>query len=123
MDPMSGDALRVVVVDDNDGFRLALRALLASEGIEVVGEAGEGQAALDTVLTAQPDVALVDLGLPGCSGAEVVSVLVRSTRVVVLSGSSEQADVKAALDAGARGYVVKGSDPADLCAAIRAAAV
>lgn len=120
---MSGDALRVVVVDDNDGFRLALRALLASEGIEVVGEAGEGQAALDTVLTAQPDVALVDLGLPGCSGAEVVSVLVRSTRVVVLSGSSEQADVKAALDAGARGYVVKGSDPADLCAAIRAAAV
>lgn len=115
-------AMRVVVVDDNDGFRQALRALLVSEGLEVVGEAADTRAAMDTVLATQPDVALVDLRLPGGSGAAMIGEMLRTapgTRVVVLSGSGERADVDAAMEAGARRYLVKGADPSEICEALR----
>jgi two-component system response regulator DesR len=117
-------AIRVVVVDDNDGFRRALGALFESDGIEVAGEAADAETALATVLAQRPDVALVDLNLSGSSGPELIPELVRvapETAVIVLSGSGETADVEAALAAGARQFLVKGTDPAEVCAAVREA--
>jgi two-component system response regulator DesR len=117
-------AIRVVVVDDNDGFRRALGALFESDGIEVAGEAADAETALATVLAQRPDVALVDLNLAGSSGPELIAELVRvapETAVIVLSGSGETADVEAALAAGARQFLVKGTDPAEVCAAVREA--
>lgn len=118
--------VRVVVCDDHPVYRQGLRALLAEvDGITVVGEAGDGEAALDVVAQLSPDVVIMDLHLPGISGVEATRRLLAGTPglgVLVLTMFEDDTSLLAALRAGARGYVVKGSDHAEIMTAIQAVA-
>jgi DNA-binding NarL/FixJ family response regulator len=115
----------VLLVDDHDLFRRGLRALLEGEGVDVVGEAETGDDALATLGVLAPDVVVMDLNMPGISGAEAtarMAMTAPSTRVLVLSASDQDADVMEAIMAGACGYLLKDSSINDLIAGIRAAA-
>ena len=113
----------VVLADDHLIFRQGLRALLAQESdLQVVGEAGDGVAAIQLVERLQPDVLVLDLTMPGLNGHQVaqqVSQQVPWTRIVVLSMHENEAYVLQALKCGAAGYVLKGSGMTELVQAIR----
>ncbi|MCL5994826.1 MAG: response regulator transcription factor [Chloroflexi bacterium] len=117
--------IRVLVVDDHDVVRTGLRLLLEQQDdIEVVGEAADGQEAIDLVVQLTPDILLMDITMPRLDGTETtrrVCALGLSTRVVILSMHSDEAIVRAVLENGARGYLVKASVRADLIPAVRAA--
>lgn len=124
---MRGEAgLRIVVCDDHPVYRQGLHALFAEvEGIDVVGEAGTGEEALQVVAVAEPDVVIMDLHLPGLSGVETTQQLVArhpGVGVLVLTMFEDDTSLLAALRAGARGYVVKGADHEEIVTAIRAVA-
>jgi DNA-binding NarL/FixJ family response regulator len=118
--------IRVMVVDDHAMVRAGLATLLEASGdVQVVGQASDGDAAVGVATQTTPDVVLMDLSMPGTDGVEAtraVLAAVPGTRVVVLTSFSDRARVAAALDAGAVGYQLKDCDPADLVAAVRAAA-
>ncbi|MGW2044457.1 response regulator [Streptomyces sp. NPDC001858] len=125
---MSGDAavLRVVVVDDHTVMRAGVVALLAGEdGIEIVGEAGDGRAGLDLVERHDPDVALVDLRMPVLDGVRTTTEIVARhprTRVLILTTYDTDADIERGVEAGAIGYLLKDTTREQLVDAIRAAA-
>ncbi len=117
------EAIRVFIADDHAIVRKGIRALLATEpGIEVVGEAGDGERAVDQVLALRPDVTLMDLVLPGIEGAVAIAQI-RSdwpeARILVLTSFVTDEKVLPAIKAGARGYLLKDSSPEDLVRAIR----
>jgi DNA-binding NarL/FixJ family response regulator len=119
------DELRVLVVDDHDLFREGLRNLLAKQGVNVVGEAPNGQTAIRLASELAPDVVVMDLNMPGLTGVEAtrqMAAVVPLTRVVVLTISTDDDDVMNAVMAGACGYLLKNSSMEDLIAGIRAAA-
>jgi two-component system KDP operon response regulator KdpE len=111
----------VLVVDDEPQIRRALRTNLAVRGFQVV-EAGDGQAALAAVADHHPDVVLLDLGLPGLDGIEVLHGLRGWTDVpvIVLTVRDREADKVEALDAGADDYVTKPFGMNELLARLRA---
>lgn len=115
--------IRVLVVEDHTIVRQGLVALLqTAPDIEVVGEEGDGRKALEVAEATRPDVVLCDLGLPGLGGLEVIRRLRAMTpppRVVVLSMYHDDVWVKRALDAGASGYLIKGSGVKDVVTALR----
>jgi len=118
--------IRVLVVDNHAlmcaGLRLLVREM---DGIEVVGEAGDGRAAIDAVRRLHPEVALIDLILPRMNGLEAIRrihALDPAVRIVALSMHSGTEYVGAALRAGACGYLVKDAAPQELENAIREAA-
>ena len=116
--------LRVLLVDDHGFYRAGLRGMLAAEGLEVV-EARSGEAALELVAGAAPDVVLMDLHMPGMSGVEATRVLARAATavpVLMLTVSAEDRDVVEAVRAGARGYLIKDAAVEEIVASIRAAA-
>jgi DNA-binding NarL/FixJ family response regulator len=116
---------RVLLVDDNDVFRTALRTLLAEEGIDVVGEASTGAVALAELRAVAPDVVVMDLNMPGISGVEAtrqIAMIAPLTRVLVLTVSDQDADVMDAILAGACGYLLKDASISELIAGICAAA-
>ena len=104
--------IRVLLVDDEPMFLEAVQALLAADGrVNVVGVAGNGPDAVALALQERPDVALVDLRLPGLDGFEITRQLLAQTpamKVVVLSGLSDGTEADAAHDAGATGFLFKG---------------
>jgi DNA-binding NarL/FixJ family response regulator len=118
--------IRVVLADDHTLVRAGIRSLLQEfQGIEVVGEAGDGAAALRIVEAQRPDVVLLDIGMPGMSGLEVTARLTQldaSTRAVILSIHRAEEYVWEALRAGAAGYLVKDSAVAELEIAVRTVA-
>lgn len=120
--------IRIVLVDDHPVVRAGLRALVDGQAdLSVVGEADGLEAALAVVAAEAPDVVLMDLSLgPGSpGGAEVTArlrALDRAPEVLVLTTYDTESDVLRALDAGARGYLLKDAPPADLFAGIRATA-
>ena len=117
--------LRVVIADDHPYYRRGLIRSLRARGIEVVGEAPNGEAAIRAVEESAPDVVVMDLKMPGMSGFEATRQLtarVPATRVLVLSVSNDEEDVSEALMAGACGYVLKESPVDEVIAGIRAAA-
>ncbi len=117
--------MRAVVVDDHPVFRKGLVALLAADGIDVVGEAENGLQAIAVVAEANPDVVLMDLGLPELGGVEATERIVAEhpgVRVVVITLFDDEQSVRAALAAGASGYVIKQAPPEHIVAAVRAAA-
>ncbi len=120
------DELRVVIVDDHSVVRAGLRQLLQSaDGIDVVGEAADGRAALELVADAAPDVVLMDLSMPTMDGIQATAELQRrapGVAVVVLTTFADDRDVLRALDAGASGYLLKDGDPDQLVDGVRAAA-
>jgi DNA-binding NarL/FixJ family response regulator len=118
--------LRVLLVDDHDLFRTGLRNLLEEQGVEIVGEAGDGAVAVRLVRELAPDVVVMDLNMPGVSGVEAtrqVTTAAPLTRVVVLTISDQDGDVLDAILAGACGYLMKDASIDELMAGIRAASI
>jgi DNA-binding NarL/FixJ family response regulator len=120
--------IRVVLVDDQHLVRAGLRALLDSEdGIEVVGEAGEGAEALKVVIAERPDVVLMDIRMPGMDGLDATKAITADRRledvhIVILTTFDLDEYVFDALRSGASGFLVKDTEPADLLRAVRAVA-
>jgi len=114
---------RILVVDDHFMVRMGLSASLNVEpDIEVVGEAGTGEAAIDEFRYHLPDLVLMDVRLPGMSGAETTAAILRefpNARILMLSTHSGEEEVYRALQAGARGYVLKNIVREELLCAIR----
>lgn len=115
----------VVIADDHHLVRQGIRALLdRADDIRVVGEASSGEDALDLVAELSPDVLVMDITMPGMNGVEATRELIqRETRtsVVMLSMHSDVALIRQAVQAGAIGYVLKGSVADELLLAVRAA--
>jgi signal transduction histidine kinase len=117
--------VRVLVVDDNDGFRDSLAALLDGEDLDVVGQAGSGAEALEMVRTRPLDVVLMDIRMPLMDGIETtrrLKAIRPSVGIVALTGLEDQRAVRDMLVAGASGYVLKDSDGDEIVHAIRRAA-
>ena len=119
-------AIRVLLVDDHQLVRDGLHSRLGeTPGIEVVGEAGTGQEALALAASLQPDLVLLDIGLPDMSGLDVAAKLgevAPGTRALMLSMYDNREYVLSALRAGAAGYVLKDATSKEIIAAIRAVA-
>jgi DNA-binding NarL/FixJ family response regulator len=120
------EPLRILVADDSADFREGIAALLASvDGLELVGEAVDGQQAVDGALQLQPDVLLMDLHMPGRNGIEATRDIVAAAphiAVLVLTMHEDDDSVFSAVRAGARGYLVKGARQAELLRALRTVA-
>jgi DNA-binding NarL/FixJ family response regulator len=117
--------VRVVIVEDHALVRAGLRTSLESAGIDVVAEAPDGIAGLETVTRERPDVAVIDLGLPGKDGIALTRELKAKPDppgVVILTMQELDDEVLAALAAGADAYCVKSSDPRVVIDAIAAVA-
>ena len=123
---MSAAEIRILVADDHAGFRAGLAALLATQpGMRLVGEATDGAEAVARTLALQPDVVLMDLGMPEVDGVTATRrILETSPHVAVLVLTMAEGDdaVFDAIRAGARGYLLKGADRAELARAIEAVA-
>jgi DNA-binding NarL/FixJ family response regulator len=120
--------IRLLIVDDHHVVRKGLEALLSSEkyGIEVVGEASDGDQAVALALDLQPDVILMDLQMPKKSGLEAIRILRDydlESNILVLTSFGEDDCVSAAMQAGALGYLLKDSSPDELVNAIHAVAL
>jgi DNA-binding NarL/FixJ family response regulator len=117
--------IRVVAADDHAAFLRATTETLTRAGLEVVGISMTGQGAIEDVRMHAPDVALVDLRMPGISGTDVaraVRARYPDTRVVILSAYGDREIVRLAIAAGATGYVTKDSTPEELVRAVCRAA-
>ncbi|WP_404348730.1 response regulator transcription factor [Phycicoccus jejuensis] len=116
-------APRVLVADDHPLWLSALERDLVARGVQVVGTAADGPAAVRRTRATTPDVLVLDLNLPGMRGDEVCRALGDlPTRVLILSASGEQQDVLAAIKAGATGYLVKSASPGEILDAVLATA-
>jgi DNA-binding NarL/FixJ family response regulator len=120
---MSDASVTVCIADDHAVVREGIRRVLEGEpGVRVIGEAGDGDAALELVERLRPEVLVVDVAMPGRTGLAVAAELTRrgsSTRVLVLSMHDEPQYLREARRAGARGYLLKDSPPAVLRRAVR----
>ena len=120
--------IRVAIADDQAVVRMGLRALLAREhGMECVGEAADGAAALALLRRTRPDVLLLDIRMPGMDGLATLRAIaedpdLRATRIVVVTTFAVDEYVFAALQAGASGFVLKDSAPDELVSAVRVVA-
>jgi DNA-binding NarL/FixJ family response regulator len=116
------EPLTVVIADDHPVFRDGLRALLGTDpGIAVIGEASNGTDAVTVVTDLQPDVVLMDLHMPGVDGVVATREIVQTSphvAVLVLTMFDDDDSVFAAMRAGARGYLLKGTNQADVVRAV-----
>ena len=116
--------LRILLADDHIVMRTGLRALLERQpNLEVVAESENGKDAVSQVASAKPDVVVMDVGMPVLNGIEATKMIVTehpNVAVVILSMHADESYVMRALKAGARGYLLKDSAPADLLGAIQA---
>jgi DNA-binding NarL/FixJ family response regulator len=113
--------MRVLLVDDHAVVRHGLTELLSTAGHTVVGSLEDGAGAAAAVLQLQPDVVLMDLSMPGVDGVDATQAITRvspDTKVIVLTSFAEHTRVHAALAAGAVGYLLKDSEPADILRAL-----
>jgi DNA-binding NarL/FixJ family response regulator len=117
----AGRVTRVIIVEDHEAVRVALGALLRDRGFEIVGAAGNVAAALDLVAHSEPDVAVVDVGLPDGDGIELTRDLLEhrpGLAVLIYTGRADAALLAGGLDSGARGYALKSGSVDELIAAI-----
>ena len=122
---MAADAIRVLIVDDHAVVREGLRTFLElQDGIEVVGEAADGEQAVARATELEPDVILMDLVMPQLDGIGAMRELRRrasASRVIVLTSFLDDERLMPALQAGAAGYLLKDVEPAELARAVRSA--
>ncbi|MHB1134722.1 MAG: response regulator [Chloroflexota bacterium] len=120
------DEIRVLLADDHPALRVGLQVLLEqAPGITVVGEASDGEEALAQIEALRPDVAVLDCQLPSMTGDAVAAALRRAclpVRVLALSAYSDDAHLRAMLEAGALGYLIKDEAAGAIAQAVRAAA-
>ena len=116
-------SIRVVIAEDEAIIRLDLRETLEEEGYEVIGEAGRGDVALDLIRELKPDLAILDVKMPGMDGLEVARVVgnEKICGVLVLTAFSQREIIEQARDAGALAYLVKPFQKSDLIPAIEVA--
>ncbi len=123
---MTTGTVRVVVVDDQELFRRGLTMLLAAEaGIEVVGEADDGDQGIELAARSQPDVVLLDVRMPRRSGIEACLTIkekVPGAKIIMLTVSDEEADLYEAVKGGASGYLLKDSSIDEVAQAVRVVA-
>ena len=116
------EPVRVLVVDDHTLFRCGIAAALANqENLEVVGEASDGLEAIEKAKEIVPDVILMDLNMPNCSGLEATQALrteMPQINILVLTVSDNESDLFAAMKFGAKGYILKNTEPEELIHAI-----
>ncbi|MFI1708772.1 response regulator [Streptomyces griseoruber] len=126
MRPSTGAAIRVLLADDHPVVRDGLAAMLSTQpDLTVVGEASTGAEALRQTAALAPDVVLMDLQMPGMDGTAATAAIRAAhpqVRVVVLTTYDTDADITAAIDAGAVGYLLKDTARHELCEAVRTAA-
>ena len=117
------EPIRVLIVDDHALFRRGLQMVLESEAdIEVVGEAGDGQEAVERAEAFTPDVVLMDVRMPRRSGIEATRTIkdtLPSTKIIMLTISDEEADLYEAIKAGASGYLLKEISIEEVAGAVR----
>jgi two-component system response regulator NreC len=118
------ETIRILLADDHNIMRDGLRLLLERQpGFEIVGEASDGRQALSLAQEFRPDVAIIDIAMPGLNGIEATRRITETcpqTGVIILSMHCDESYVIRSLKAGARGYLLKDSARADLISAIRA---
>lgn len=118
--------IRILVVDDHKLFRDGLTAILAKvPDIDVIGEAGTGQEALEQAQSLSPNVVLMDINMPDMNGIEATQKILSikpDTGIIMLTMLEDDDSLFAAMCAGARGYILKGADKAEVINAIRAIA-
>ena len=123
---MSAEQIRVLIADDHPFFRDGLRVLLeATSDTKLVGEANDGDEAVQMAATLEPDVILMDLRMPGTGGIEATRRILKENpdmAVLVLTMVEDDDSVFAAMRAGAKGYLLKGADKEEMLLAIRAVA-
>ena len=116
--------VRIVLADDHPVVRGGLRALIGTiDGLEVVGEAAEGEAAVREVQLLRPDVVLMDVRMPGLGGVEATRRIRENnpdTGVLMLTMYDDDATVLTAMQAGARGYLLKGAEQDEIISAVKA---
>ena len=116
--------IRVLLADDHTLVRAGIRSLLETiENLEVVAESGDGREALELIARHRPDVALLDIGMPGMNGIEIARQCAREspkTKIVILSMYDDKTHVTQAIRAGVEGYLLKGAAVAELPLAIKA---
>jgi len=119
-------ALRILLADDHALVRAGMRALLGElPGVDVIAETGDGREALRLIRERKPDIALIDITMPGLNGLEVAAKAVQdhpATRVIIVSMHGDDESVRRALVAGAAGYLLKNSDRSELELALRTVA-
>jgi len=114
---------RVIIIDDHPIVREGLVAALdGKNGIEIVGAFGAAEEAIAALSRVKPEVAVLDLELPRMSGIDAIARLRESAAVVILTAYESEEDIERALDAGAKGYLLKGAPLDDIERAIAAAA-
>ena len=117
---------RVLIADDHLLVRAGIRALLESiDGVTVVGEANDGREAVELTANVRPDIALIDISMPGLNGLEAATRIREqspSTRVIMLSMHANDMYVRQALKAGAAGYLLKSATAPELQAALQSVA-
>lgn len=118
------EPLRVLIADDHPLFRHGLQALLnATPDVEVVGEARTGEEALALAATLQPDVILMDIQMPGTNGIEATRQILHTSphiRILMVTMLEDDASVFTSMRAGARGFILKDAEKAEMLRAIRA---
>jgi two-component system NarL family response regulator len=122
---LAPNEIRAVLADDHHFFREGLRDVLTEAGVTIVGEATEGEGAVELTRRLAPDVVVIDLHMPGGAGLDAVREIVAISEdvdVVVLTVSAEQADAIDAIGAGACAYLLKDTPVDELAASVRLAA-
>ena len=116
--------MRALLIDDHALVRKGIEGLLRSRGVEVIASVGSGEEGVRRALELTPDIVLLDVKMPGMNGIETLTRLREngvSAPVLMLTMSSEEADLGAALRAGAQGYLLKDMEPEELVPALEAA--
>jgi DNA-binding NarL/FixJ family response regulator len=118
--------LRIVIADDHPVFRFGLRQIVeAEEGLEVVGEADDGEGALELIQKVRPSIAILDVGMPKLDGIELARLLQNAespVSVILVTMYREEKLFRKALESGVKGYVLKDSAASDIISCIRAVA-
>ena len=118
--------IRVLIADDHPVYRNGLSSALTTEpDIEVVGSAPDGTSAIEMAADLSPDVILMDIRMPATNGIDATRRILQTTpqaRILILTMFDDDDSVFASMRAGSRGYLLKGSEPADIARAVRAAA-